>query len=46
MIPKVDAKEAKEESKNQILEHRPLKDGKSLVGTPRYVSIHTHFGLE
>lgn len=26
--------------------HIPEKDGKSLIGTPNYVSIYTHLGIE
>ena len=35
-----------EDSKENEQIHRPMSDGKSLIGTPRFASINTHIGLE
>ena len=36
----------KENSQGQNSEHIAYAEGRSMVGTVRYVSIHTHLGIE
>lgn len=36
----------KDEKGRERMEHIPLSEGRNLIGTPRYASLHSHNGLE
>lgn len=38
--------QTKDEKGNKRMEHIPLTEGRNLIGTPRYASLHSHNGLE